>query len=100
MAAQSSTSRRATSARTSPDSAPGNLVTLQAAAELLKVSPKTLRRRIADGTVTGYRVGRLIRVDLDELGRALVRAIPTRRTEARSERPVSPTVTGTEGRGS
>jgi excisionase family DNA binding protein len=36
------------------------------------VSVKTIRRRIADGTVTGYRIGTLIRVDLDELRAALV----------------------------
>jgi len=41
------------------------------------VSQKTIRRRIADGTLTGYRMGpRLIRVDLNELD-ALLRPIPT-----------------------
>jgi excisionase family DNA binding protein len=43
------------------------LVPLSVAAETLCVSVKTIRRRIADGTVTGYRIGRLIRVDLDEM---------------------------------
>jgi len=47
------------------------------AAELAGVNPKTIRRRIADGTLNGYRVGpRLIRVDLAELD-ALLRPIPT-----------------------
>ena len=47
------------------------------AAEYADVSTKTIRRRIADGTLTGYRFGgRLIRVDLDELDGAL-RPIPT-----------------------
>lgn len=48
------------------------LVSLRDAAEVFGVSVKTLRRRIADGTVTGYRIGTLIRVDLDELRAALV----------------------------
>lgn len=53
------------------------LVSLAIAAENLGVSVKTLRRRISDGTVHGYRVGRLIRVDLDEVRKALVVEIPT-----------------------
>ncbi len=52
------------------------LVSLTVAAESLGVSVKTLRRRISDGTVHGYRVGRLIRVDLDEVRKALVVDIP------------------------
>lgn len=55
------------------------LVSLAVAAESLGVSVKTLRRRISDGTVHGYRVGRLIRVDLDEVRNALVVEIPTAR---------------------
>ena len=55
----------------------GRLVDLAAAADALSVSVKTVRRRIADGTVTGYRVGRLIRVDLDELRERLAVVIPT-----------------------
>ncbi|MCC2030034.1 excisionase family DNA-binding protein [Microbacterium sp. YMB-B2] len=50
---------------------------LAIAAESLGVSVKTIRRRISDGTVRGYRVGRLIRVDPDELRRSLVSKIPT-----------------------
>lgn len=47
------------------------------AARLVPCSTKTLRRRIADGTLTGYRFGpRLLMVDLDELEAAL-RPIPT-----------------------
>lgn len=47
------------------------------AAEFAGVNPKTIRRRIADGTLNGYRLGpRLIRVDLNELD-ALLRPIPT-----------------------
>jgi len=47
------------------------------AAEFAGVNPRTIRRRIADGTLIGYRMGpRLIRVDLNELD-ALLRPIPT-----------------------
>ncbi|MCP2267277.1 helix-turn-helix domain-containing protein [Promicromonospora thailandica] len=67
--------------RTNPTPAhPTHLVPLSAAAEHFHVSVKTLRRRIADGTIAGYRVGRLIRVDLDELTQNLVVAIPTSRS--------------------
>jgi len=54
----------------------GKLVALADAAEEFSVAVKTIRRRIADGTVTGYRVGRLIRVDLDELRERLAVVIP------------------------
>jgi excisionase family DNA binding protein len=60
-----------------PRTARRNLATIQQAAEHLSVNERTVRRRIADGTLTGYRVGpRLVRVDLDEVDREL-RAIPT-----------------------
>ncbi len=53
------------------------LVSIAAAANYLDVCQKTIRRRISDGTLTGYRLGRrTIRVDLDELDAMLV-AIPT-----------------------
>ncbi len=46
------------------------------AAAYAGVHPRTLRRRIADGALTGYRMGpRLIRVDLNELDE-LLRPIP------------------------
>ncbi len=42
------------------------------AATILGVSTKTIRRRIADGTLTAYRLGpRLIRVDMSEVERQL-----------------------------
>ena len=65
------------SAYSSVDRVTRSLVSLAVAAEVFGVSTKTLRRRIADGTVHGYRVGRLIRVDLDELSEHLVVEIPT-----------------------
>lgn len=49
---------------------------LIAAAEYADVCERTIRRRIAAGELTGYRVGpRLIRVDLNELD-SLMRPIP------------------------
>ncbi len=70
--------RPASKARTR-DQRHGPLVALAVAAVEFGISTKTIRRRIADGTVTGYRVGRLIRVNLDELRRALVIVIPSAR---------------------
>jgi len=63
-----------------PPAHPTRLVPLADAAAHFHVSVKTLRRRIADGTIEGYRVGRLIRVDLDELTQSLVVAIPSARS--------------------
>lgn len=49
-----------------------NIVRLADAAAALKVAPKTLRRRIHDGTVHGYRLGpRLIYVDYDEVKQSI-----------------------------
>lgn len=76
MSARTVTARRGSAARRAAD---GRLVSLDVAAEALSVSVKTLRRRIADGSVRGYRVGRLVRVDLDEVREALVVAIPAAR---------------------
>ena len=50
---------------------------LDAAAAALGCSTKTIRRYIADGRLTGYRMGpRLIRVDMAEVD-ALLSPIPT-----------------------
>ena len=57
----------------------GSLVSLAVAAGEFGVSIKTVRRRISDGTVHGYLVGRLIRVDLDELRERMLTEIPTRK---------------------
>lgn len=54
-----------------------DLVSLAEAAEHFGVSVKTLRRRISDGTIHGYRVGRLIRVDMRELRERLLVEMPT-----------------------
>lgn len=53
------------------------LVSIADAAKHLAVNPKTIRRQISRGDLTGYRAGpRLIRVDLNELD-AMLRPIPT-----------------------
>jgi len=50
---------------------------IAAAANALGVSTRTVRRYIADGRLTGYRMGpRLIRVDMAEVD-ALLSPIPT-----------------------
>lgn len=55
------------------------LISLTEAAQHLGVHKATIRRRIADGTLTGHRIGpRLIRVDLNEVD-SLLRAIPAGR---------------------
>lgn len=53
------------------------LAPLNVAADYVPCSKKTIRRRIADGSLTGYRFGsRAIRIDLNELD-LLLRPIPT-----------------------
>lgn len=55
-------------------------VSLDEAAEIMSLSVKTIRRRIADGTIPAYQCGRRpIRIRLDELESAL-RRIPTARS--------------------
>jgi excisionase family DNA binding protein len=55
------------------------LVSISTAAEHLGLSEKSLRRYIANGLITGYRIGqrRLIRVDLLEVESRLLTPIPT-----------------------
>ncbi len=59
-----------------PASARRKLISVEAAAERLNIHSKTIRRYIAEGRITGYRVGgKLVRVaeaDVD----ALIRPIP------------------------
>ncbi len=58
--------------------APRHLATIAAAADRYGVAIKTIQRRVADGTITAYRLGpRMVRVDLDECDRALLTVIPT-----------------------
>ena len=54
------------------------LISMQKAAELIGCDPKTIRRRVSDGTLTGYRVGpRAMRVDLAEVEANLIRPMAT-----------------------
>lgn len=56
---------------------PARLQTLDAAAQSLGVSTRTIRRYIAEGALTGYRLGpRLLRVDAGQVA-GLARQIPT-----------------------
>jgi excisionase family DNA binding protein len=51
-------------------------ITIAEAAEYLQISDRTVRRLIADGELTGYRMGRsrrLIRVDLNQIDDELMR---------------------------
>lgn len=54
------------------------LVSQQQAAKYLGVTDRTVRNRISEGVITGFRIpgSRAIRVDLDEIDR-LIKAIPT-----------------------
>ncbi len=54
-------------------------LSLDEAAEVMSLSAKTIRRRIADGTIPAYQCGRRpIRIRLDDLEAAL-RRIPSAR---------------------
>ena len=54
-------------------------LSLEEAAEVMSLSVKTIRRRIADGTIPAYQCGRrAIRIRVDELEAAL-RRIPSAR---------------------
>jgi excisionase family DNA binding protein len=54
-------------------------VSLANAAKYADCNERTLRRHIATGDITGYRLGRVYRVDLNELDEWL-KPIPTGRT--------------------
>lgn len=58
------------------------LITLDQGAEHLGVCTRTLRNYIAEGRLTGYRVGRMIRLDAAEVD-ALAKPIPTVATAGR-----------------
>ncbi|MBE5426632.1 helix-turn-helix domain-containing protein [Mycobacteroides abscessus] len=52
--------------------------TLDEAAAIVGVHPRTMRRRVADGSIQGYRLAgsRFIRVDMNEVETALFQPIP------------------------
>jgi len=52
------------------------LATIQEAARHYRVSPDTIKRRIADGAITAYRFGpKVVRLDLAEIDNAMLRPI-------------------------
>lgn len=52
------------------------LATLQEAAEYWGCHQRTIRRHIAAGNLTGYRLGpRMIRIDLDELDELMTETV-------------------------
>jgi excisionase family DNA binding protein len=58
--------------------APKRPARLKEAAPYARCTVKTLRNRIADGTLTAWRTGpKLILVDLDEIDRKLIRPVAT-----------------------
>ncbi|OBG50174.1 excisionase family DNA-binding protein [Mycolicibacterium fortuitum] len=61
-----------TRARTTPEPTRRRYVTLNEAADYLAVDRRTVRNMIADGRLTGYRLGRLIRLNLDEIDSQMV----------------------------
>jgi excisionase family DNA binding protein len=52
------------------------LVSIETVGEYLSITPRTVRRRVADGTFRAYRIGRLVRIDLNEVDTTLPQ-IPT-----------------------
>ena len=53
------------------------LASLDATAKYVGVTDRTLRRWIADGDLTAYRLGRrVVRIDLDEVDQALCKPVP------------------------
>jgi excisionase family DNA binding protein len=62
-------------------------ITIAEAADYLQISDRTVRRLIADGELTGYRMGRsrrVIRVDLNEIDEQLMQPLNApRRTRKR-----------------
>lgn len=60
-----------------PENIPRRYATIAHGADYTGFAEKTIRRRITDGSLTGYRFGkRSIRIDLNQLDE-LMRPIPT-----------------------
>ena len=62
--------------RTTPANAGRRYASLADAAAYVDCNERTLRRHIAAGRLRGYRLGKLVRVDLSELD-AIMKPIPT-----------------------
>lgn len=60
------------------------LATIDTGAQIADLHPRTLRRAISAGELTGFKFGRALRIDLDELDRWISsKAIPTARSTRR-----------------
>jgi hypothetical protein len=65
--------------------APRRLATIADASEYVLVDPKTIRRWISGGQLTGFRAGpKLLRVDLNEIDRMLEGPLQHRRRTSAS----------------
>lgn len=62
--------------RASTNNPARRLISVQAGADYLDVSTRSIRAWIAQGRITGYRVGRHVKVDLHQL-EAFATPIPT-----------------------
>lgn len=59
----------------------GQLATVEVGGERTGLHPRTLRRAISAGELTGYKFGRALRIDLDELDRWIAsKAVPNARS--------------------
>lgn len=65
----------------------GRLLTLAEAADELRCSVATVRRRIQTGALPTYRDGRLVRIRDDDLRRYVVERVCRRVTAAELDRP-------------
>ena len=78
-------------ARSAPGRSPSARISIAEAAEGYGVTTRTIRRWIAAGILTGYRVGpTLIRLDAEEV-QALARRIPAARHRSREGADITST---------
>jgi predicted site-specific integrase-resolvase len=55
---------------------PRNLKSVDVAAERYDVNPRTVRRWVGEGIITGYRIGgKLLKVDINEIERNVVKVV-------------------------
>lgn len=67
-----------------PISTARRLAPIDAGAQIAGLHPRSLRRAISAGELTGYKFGRALRIDLDELDRWIdSKRIPNARTRGR-----------------
>ena len=70
----------------------GKKISLDAAAEELGMSKRSVRRLISTGQLRAYRIGRqMVRIDCDDLAAALKPIVPTIELLAEPVKRISPT---------